>query len=76
MVCYKENGFCLLAYLIMIATMICRVLELETRCNDIVTLVVYTVTIIIWCCIVGCEKLMDEKAERFCPHLIIRRHLW
>lgn len=72
--CYKANGrvwllqenwFCLLAYLIMIATMICRVLELETRCNDITSFYIYIVAAVIWCCIVGREKLMDEKAEKF-----------
>lgn len=72
--CYKANGrvwllqenwFCLLAYLIMIATMICRVLELETRCNDITSFYIYIVAAVIWCCIVGCEKLMGEKAEKF-----------
>ena len=72
--CYKDNGrvwllqenwFCLLAYLIMVATMVCRVLELETRCNDITSLIIYIVAAVIWCCIVGCEKLMDEKAEKF-----------
>lgn len=72
--CYKDNGrvwllqenwFCLLAYLIMVATMVCRVLELETRCNDITSFIIYMVAAVIWCCIVGCEKLMDEKAEKF-----------
>ena len=72
--CYKANGsvwllqenwFCLLAYLTMIATMICRVLELETRCNDITSFIIYMVAAAIWCCIVGCEKLMGEKAEKF-----------
>ena len=51
--------------MIMIATMICRVLQLATKNNDIVTFIVYLAVSVIWCCIVGCEKLMDEKAEKF-----------
>ena len=61
----QENWFCLLAYVIMIATMICRVLQLATKNNDIVTFIVYLAASVIWCCIVGCEKLMGKKSEIF-----------
>lgn len=72
--CYKKNGrewllqenwFCLLAYVIMIATMICRVLQLATKNNDIVTFIVYLAASVIWCCIVKCKKLMGKKSEIF-----------
>lgn len=51
--------------MIMIATMICRVLQLATKNNDIVTFIVYLAASVIWCCIVGCEKLMGKKSEIF-----------
>lgn len=72
--CYKKNGrewllqenwFCLLAYVIMIATMICRVLQLANKNNDIVTFIVYLAASVIWCCIVKCKKLMGKKSEIF-----------
>ena len=72
--CYKKNGrewllqenwFCLLAYVIMIATMICRVLQLGTKDNDIVTFIVYLAATLIWYCIVKCKKLMGKKSEIF-----------
>ena len=61
----QENWFCLLAYVIMIATMVCRVLQLATKSNDIVTFIVYLAATFIWYCIVKCKKFMGKKSEIF-----------
>lgn len=59
----QENWFCLLAYFIMIVTMVSRVLELETWTNDRLSLGMYFIALIVWRLIEKNHRLMGRKAE-------------
>jgi hypothetical protein len=62
----QENWYCLLAYFITIATMILRVKDVKTeKMNDLISLVMYLVALILWIIIVKTKKLMSLRVERF-----------
>ena len=61
----QENWYCLLAYFITIATMILRCIEMKTKTNDWISLIMYFVTLILWIFIVKIKEFMSLKAERF-----------
>lgn len=70
----QENWYCLLAYFITIATMILRVKDVKTeKMNDLISLVMYLVALILWIIIVKTKKLMSLRVERF---LIAFNHHW
>jgi FlaA1/EpsC-like NDP-sugar epimerase len=62
----QENWYCLLVYFITIATMILRVKDVKTeKMNDLISLVMYLVALILWIIIVKTKKLMSLRVERF-----------
>ena len=61
----QENWYCLLAYFITIATMILRCIEIKTKTNDWISLIMYFVALILWIFIVKIKGFMSLKAERF-----------
>lgn len=61
----QENWYCLLAYIITIITMICRVLELETTLNDKLSCGMYFGALVVWLLLVKSKSFMGEKAEKF-----------
>lgn len=61
----QENWYCLLAYFITIATMILRCIEMKTKTNDWISLIMYFVALILWIFIVKIKEFMSLKAERF-----------
>lgn len=62
---FQENWFCLLAYIISIITMICRVLELETLVNDITLFCIYLIALFVWIRITNNKKLMGKEIEKY-----------
>lgn len=61
----QENWFCILAYIITIVTMICRILEINTNINDNISIIMYFISLVIWIGIVKSKPLMGKKAELF-----------
>lgn len=61
----QENWYCLLAYFITIATMILRCIEMKTKTNDWISLIMYFVALILWIFIVKIKEFMSLKVERF-----------
>lgn len=61
----QENWYCLLAYFITIATMILRCIEMKTKTNDWISLIMYFVVLILWIFIVKIKGFMSLKAEKF-----------
>lgn len=61
----QENWFCILAYIITIVTMICRVLEINTFLNDIISFCMYFLGVVAWLGLVGSKRFMGKKAEIF-----------
>lgn len=61
----QENWFCLLAYCISIATMICRILEMNTKNNDLASFIFCFVALLIWIAIVNTKKMMNNKVSHF-----------
>lgn len=61
----QENWYCLLAYFITIATMILRCIDVKTKTNDLISLVMYFAVLGLWIFIVKTKRFMGLKAERF-----------
>lgn len=61
----QESWFGLLAYLISIPAMITRILDVQTRTNDWVTLGMYVAITMIWLALDKFHGSMGEKVERF-----------
>ena len=61
----QENWYCLLAYFIMIITMIQRILDKNQQFNDFISWIVYMVVLVIWGVITKHRSMMGEKAEKF-----------
>lgn len=59
----QEGWYCVLAYLLTIANMIQRVININTKMNDIISLGLYLGAMIIWSVIVGTKNLMGEAIE-------------
>lgn len=61
----QENWYCVLTYLLTVATMILRVIEIDQRTNDWVTFDGYFVAVLFWLIIIKSKKLMGKEVEEF-----------
>lgn len=61
----QENWFGILAYLLTYATMIARITELNTKCNDGLMIIIYFVALTIWSILVKIKRSMSENVQRF-----------
>lgn len=61
----QENWFCLLAFLIAIVSMICRIVEFSTEINDKTAYTSYFIALIIWFCFVTTKRFMNETTYLF-----------
>lgn len=61
----QENWYCLLSYLITVATMVLRLFDITPQVNDWITFIGYFIVLFTWIVIVQTKELMGEKAENF-----------
>lgn len=59
----QENWFCLLAYILAIVTMVCRILEMNTVMNDRASFLIYFGALVVWYIITNQKRFMGKNAE-------------